>query len=224
MAYGDNQRRVQWALPSPSRFFTPGVVTLLVLLVAGYIVASFVPPLAGAFVLSPTRVLHGQVWRLVTYPFINGCVSSLIMGMIGVLLIGSAIEREWRARSFLLLWLVVGVVCGLLWVAIGSIVSAFTGNEYVGAGTAACVYGLLGAFGLIYRRRRAMFLIGTFEMQYFVLILLAIGVIVSLRTPMNLIWITGAGVAYLYIKLLWRIRSGRSKKAAKEVGRFVEID
>jgi len=224
MDYGDKQVQVELAYSRPSQYFTPGVILLLVLMVVGLVLSYYAHEWTDAWlVLYPTDVLHGHVWKLVTYSFVN-CPLPMVLNGLVVVLCGSAIEREWRTRSFLLLWLVVGGVCGVVWTLVSLIISLFGGSEYAGVGSASCVYGIFGAFGLVFRRQRVLSFFFLFEAQYIVLILIGIGLIFAIPQPMTLIWVGGAGVAYLYIKLIWRIRSGWSRKRPKEAGRFAEID
>ena len=141
-----------------------------------------------------------------------------------VIFIGSAIEREWRSASFLLLMLTVSVVCGVIWL----LVNLAGGWNYLGLGTGACAYGLIAAFGLLFRRTRFFALFWTIEAQYLALILIAIGLIVGIARPISWIWVGGAGVAYLYVKLRLRMASPMSVKKASQAhrrhGDFVDLD
>ena len=88
-----------------------------------------------------------------------------------------------------------------------------------------CAYGLIGAFGLVFRKRRFLVLLWGMEAQYLALLLIGIGLVIGIAAPITWIWVGGAGVAYVYIKLLWRQRSGGgSRRSARHVSRFAEID
>ena len=83
--------------------------------------------------------------------------------------------------------------------------------------------------GLLFRGRRFFMFFATVEARYLVLILIAIGILMNIATPINLVWISGALVAYVYIKLRWRMASkGRviepSVKQGRPSGGFVDID
>jgi len=115
-----------------------------------------------------------------------------------VLFVGSAIEREWRTASFVLLWLVISVGCGLLWV----IVNLLTGNNFIGMGASGCTYGLIATMGLLFRGRRFFMFFVTVDSRYLVLILIAIGILMNIATPINLVWISGAlAVSYTHLTL-----------------------
>ncbi len=218
-------QQTQMAFPSPTKLFTPGVITILVLLIAGILLSTFVPGFTTDFLaVSARNVLHGRIWQLVTYPFVSGSPMNLIFSGLMVLFVGSTIEREWRTASLLLLWAVVSAVCGLLWV----IVNLVTGNNFIGMGASACTYGLITTMGLLFRGRRFFMFFATVESRYLVLILIAIGILMNIATPINLVWISGALVAYGYIKLRWSMAS-KSHRTIPSVEQsrsngFVDID
>ena len=220
----DNQQ-IQMAFPSPAKLFTPGVITILILLLAGLLFSIFAPGFTTAFLaLTPSSVLHGRIWQLVTYPFISGSPINLIFTGLMVLFVGSCIEREWKTSSFLLLWLVISAVTGLLWV----IVNFITGNNFVGIGASACSYGLIAAMGLLFRGRRFFVFFAAVEARILVLILIGAGILMNITAPMNLIWMTGALVSYGYIKLLWRMGRESSRDVSsvtrQRASGFVDID
>jgi membrane associated rhomboid family serine protease len=221
-----DMQEMRIVFPSPEKLLTPGVVTVLVLAIAGYVGWVLAPEaVVGALALNPRAVVHGRIWQLVTYPFVNGSYSLICNGLI-LLFIGSAIERQWRTASFLWLWLTVSVCCGIVWVLIGLLVGGSV--AMVGFGANACGYGLIGTMGLLFRRRRYFVFFATLEAQHIALGLIVIGVLVSLRFPMNLIWVAGALVAYVYVKLRWSLEARGPLSAAPRRsggrGKFVDID
>jgi len=221
--YGTGQTRITF--PSPTKLFTPGVTALIVLMIAGMLLSTFAPGFTSGFLaLTAQNVIRGRIWQLVTYPFVSGSPMNLVFSGLMVLFVGSTIEREWRTTSFLLLWLVISVGCGLLWV----IVNLLTGNNFVGMGASACTYGLLATIGLLFRGRRFFMFFATVESRHLVLILIAIGILMNIRSPINLVWISGALVAYVYIKLQWRM-APQSHGSVPSVGQrrsgnFVDVD
>ena len=135
---------------------------------------------------------------MLTYPFVTGSVRKLIFTCALVLFIGSFIERELHTVTFLIFWLVVSVICGLLWVA-GNLA---TGNNLADLGAVALAYGLVGAFALLFRRRRVQLLFWTVEAQYLALFFIAIGMLFG--TPHWTMWLwicsgTVSGVAVAHM-------------------------
>jgi membrane associated rhomboid family serine protease len=184
---------------------------------------SYVPEFTISYLaLSVGGLSQGRIWQLVTYPFIDSCSTTLVFNGLLVLFIGSSIEREWRTGAFILLWLIVSVVCGLIWVA----VSALLGRNFVGMGSASCAYGLIAVLGLLYRKKRFLTLFWAVEAQYIALGLVVIGIVLGIQQPITWIWVSGALVAYLYVKIRWRAASsGRNAPTGRYTpGSFVDID
>jgi membrane associated rhomboid family serine protease len=217
----DNQIQVQMGFPSPSRLFTPGVIILLVLMLVGFILRTFAGDFTDSVLaLNPPQVLRGHIWQLASYSLINDAMGLVFNGII-VLFIGSMIDREWRTRSFLVLWLVVVVLTGILWIAI----SVLFKQGMTGMGSQSGVYGLIAAMGLLQRRRPVL---GPLQAQHMALLLIGIGMILSISRPLNFIWIAGAGISWAYIQLLWRRGYRVTQTGPAPVGKrgegFIDLD
>ncbi len=221
MARQYTEERIELALPSPVKLFTPGVIGILCLMIAGYALLVHAPGFTvSSLALCPQKVLSGSLWQLISFSFINGGCG-LAFNAFTILFIGSSIEREWRTRSFLGLWLVTSVVCAVIWI----LASLVMGRELVGIGSDPAVYGIIATFGLIFRRRRFWFFLWTVEAQVLAWIFIGIGLVLRISTPVTWIWVGGALVAYVYIKILWRLRQGGpAKKTVSKSRGFVEID
>jgi membrane associated rhomboid family serine protease len=219
-----SMQEMRIVLPTPDKLLTRGVVIVLSLAVAGYIGLVLAPDaVMGALALNPRAVVHGRIWQLVTYPFVNP-PSSLIFNGLVILFIGSSIEREWRTASFLWLWLTVSVCCGILWV----LVSLIAGRSMVGLGASACGYGLIGTMGVLFRGRRYLLLFATLQAQHIAVGLVVIGIILGLSAPITLIWVAGALVACIYVKVRWSLGARAAMRPASRrsggKGQFVDID
>ena len=210
----DYEVRVQSLLPSPSKLFTPGVTGIIALMIAGFLLLIHARDFTlSHLALSPGACVPGTMWQLISYSLINGPGGLVLNGLI-VLFLGSNIEREWRTRSFVLLWLVISVVCGVLWLLANLIFDV----NYLGMSSGACSYGLIAVYGLIFRRRRFFALLASVEVQHLALILFAIGILLCAVAPMSLIWVAGAAVAFFYVKLRWRVAAGLRAIEARNRG------
>lgn len=219
-----HSQQTRMVFPSPAKLFTPGVIIILVLLIVGIFVSAFARYFAmDMLALNPESVLHGKLWQLVTYPFVNCSTMGVIISGLMTLMMGSAIERQWGTTSFLLLWLVVSSACGLLWVVINLI----TGNDFIGMGASGCTYGLIATMGMLYRGRK-VFVFVSVDIKIVIIIIMVIGVLLNITTPINLIWLLGALVAYGYIKLRWAMaaksRGHVSSKQQRRATGFIDID
>ena len=216
---------MKYELPTPSQLFTPVTTTLLVLCVVGFGLMTYVGEWATAWlVLDPHYMIRGRIWTLLTYPFMESCIWWLVTDCFILLLIGSAVEREWRSRSVVTLWLVVTVICGLLW----TLVCLVLGKRYFMGGPAPGCFGLIAAFGLLYQGRRFLWLLVTVEAQTFAWILIGIGCIFCIPVPINLLTVLGGPLAYGYMKLLWWWSAQEQDRAAGggdyRPSGFVDID
>ena len=60
------------------------------------------------------EVLNGQLWRLVTYPFVQSSPFELILSLIVLWLFGSWFEGRWGKRDFLKFFMLAAMGSGLL--------------------------------------------------------------------------------------------------------------
>ena len=221
----DKERNMQLALPSPKKLFTPAVTAIIVLMIVGYALSSYARDFAiNHLALSGTGVIHGKIWQLLTYPFIAGCGRNLVFNGILLLFVGSSIERQWRTGPFVVFLLVVSVTCALIWV----IISLVLARNYIGLGMSACGYGLIAAFGMLFYRRLVMTILWTVEAQYLSWFLIGVGIVLGIPQPITWIWVSGAAVAYVYIKLRQRENTGIAR-TRRSINRdrgndFVDID
>ena len=199
-----NEERIEIALPTPAKILTPGVVALLVLMVVGYIITVYAKDFAmGYLALDPRQVMGGMVWQLVTYNFVDGGMS-LVWSLILLLFMGSAIEREWSTKSFLTFWLTVAVACALVWMLVSWVMMLTMRQTLIGGMTASgASYGLIAVFGLVFRRRRFFYFFWTMEGQHIAILMIAIGLLTSIAQPLYLIWVAGALVGYVYVRIAW---------------------
>jgi membrane associated rhomboid family serine protease len=219
------QRQVQFNAPSPSKIFTPAVTVILVVMVGSFLFSALVnSSIINLLGLSRAGLKSMMVWQLATYSIVTNNPMQLVFNGLAVLFLGSTIERQWRTLSFVILWLVVSVTCGIIWILVNYMFGLDPNNIAVGA--TPCVYGMLGTFGLLFRGRRFFMMFATIEAKYLVYIMIAIGILMAVMRPLNLVWILGAPVAYLYTKMMWKMRG---RMAASEIqntekSRFVDLD
>jgi membrane associated rhomboid family serine protease len=92
-------------------------------------------PFTEALVLNVDAVLHGQVWRLLTYAFLHdpgvglnpgGFYWHIIFNMLFLYWFGRDVEEMYGPREFLAFYLVAAVLGGVAFVAAGAV----TGSQY----------------------------------------------------------------------------------------------
>jgi membrane associated rhomboid family serine protease len=219
------QNRSQLVIVGPLHdVFTPAVVGSGILIIATYVAFSFWPEqVVTAMSLQKHTISEGKIWQLVTYPLLNTCGWPLVINLAGILFIGSRLERSWNSGSWIMLWLIVSVMVGIFfWIA-----SLFIRNLIV-LGSAVPVYGLLGAYALVFRNNPSLLFFGAMKSHHAAILLIIAGALLSLSQPVMLIGVSGAGVAYVYTRIRWHIanRAGgkRFTSQARRPGAFVDVD
>lgn len=97
-----------------------------------------------------SEVQHGQWWRLLSATFLHGGIKHLIMNMVGLAFAGTAVERIYGRRQYLLLYMGSGLM--------GSAFSLhFSAQLSVSVGASGAVFGIAGAYLMsILRHRRKL--------------------------------------------------------------------
>lgn len=165
------------------------------------------------FALDANKVLHGQVWRLLTYIFCHFRDSpfNLVMNMVALWYLGSVLERMYGSRELLWFYLVAGVVCGLIFVAFELKIDL----PVPLMGSSSCVMALFCLYATHFPRQEILFC-WIVPMQ--IRVLLLIFVALDLYTILNAyaghtawetvaytseIW--GVAFGYLYRRNNWRL-------------------
>jgi len=87
--------------------------------------------LARFLVLHPDAVLHGQVWRLATWPFFEFDALGLIFGVLALLIFGRDLADAWGPRRYLVTCVTLAAVTGALTTAIGFLAPPVRGAGYI---------------------------------------------------------------------------------------------
>jgi membrane associated rhomboid family serine protease len=147
--------------------FPPGVKLILILTVGVFVLEiacqalrlPLSPFALGA--LSAWDLIHGQVWRLITYMFLHGGTTHLLVNMFILWMLGMHLERQLGTRSFLTLYFAAGVLGGLCEAAFNAVMFGLYSDERFlllpTVGASAGVMGVLMAFACL--NPRAEFLI-----------------------------------------------------------------
>ena len=87
----------------------------------------------------------GQVYRLITYAFLHGSISHLLINMYSLMIVGNQIESRFGKVKFLIIYFISAIVGGLLSAGV---------NTSISVGASGAIFGLMGAllyFCLSYR-------------------------------------------------------------------------
>lgn len=139
--------------------------------------------------LTPSAVLHGMLWQLLTYGFLHFGFGHFFWNMFGLWMFGSAIEGGWGTKRFMELYL-----AGILGAGIFSVLLSFAGpfaSDIPTIGASGGLYAVLMAFGIVYAENEIIMFPFPFRLKakYFVAILIFVTIVFSLQG--------GGGVAHL---------------------------
>jgi membrane associated rhomboid family serine protease len=220
--------------------WTPAIKAIIIANAAAFVVTYFAPALQVPFWLTPQDVVHGQVWRLVTYMFLHAGPFHLLFNMLFLWMFGVELERTWGTRYFLRYYFITGVAAAVTTIVV-SFVPLFGLHQLYftqTVGASGAVVAVLLAYGL-YFPHREIFVYGIFPVKakYLLLIFGAM----SLFSGGNVAhWthIGGALAGYVYLKggrihllsevkyryLKWRINRMRRKFDVYSGGRADDVD
>ena len=111
--------RLRWAGPPGWRRIPPVTRALLILVPAGYLLTLAWPPASLWLALLPGPPFVWQLWRLVTYPFVNTSITGVLFTLLMIWSLGSEIEPRWGSRRFMAFLGLATVVAGLLGLVAG---------------------------------------------------------------------------------------------------------
>lgn len=94
---------------------------------------------------------YKMYWQFFTYMFVHSDFTHLLFNMLGLFFFGLSVERSLGSKEFLLIYLVSGVLCGL----ISYVAYLFSGAYMVFLmGASGAIYSMLLAYAVIFPRNR----------------------------------------------------------------------
>jgi membrane associated rhomboid family serine protease len=138
--------------------------TLLIINLAVFLVQMLAPrsfALDDYFGLSYAGLRRGYLWQLLTFQFLHGGLLHIALNSLGIFTFGLAVEQFLGAKRFLQLYLVSGVVGGLVHVAGSLVLPQHFGVIVQGGyafyvpvvGASAGLFGLIAAFATMFPER-----------------------------------------------------------------------
>lgn len=106
------------------------MVNALVLIICAVFSVTYLPRLSNnesisdiyfytyAYGVLRDTIFQGEVWRLITYQFLHGGISHLVMNVVGLVWFGRYVENIYGSMRFLLIFLLSGVLSGVLQMAL----------------------------------------------------------------------------------------------------------
>jgi len=129
------------------------VINVIVFIVQNILDYDGTVPIYSWLALSVDGLRHGYVWQLITFQFLhaplsNGGIFHLLGNLFTIYIFGRAVEDAIGKASFVKMYLLSGVIGGLLQMAGGLILPIRFGSSVVGASAGA--FGLVAAFATLF--------------------------------------------------------------------------
>ncbi|HZR29549.1 MAG TPA: rhomboid family intramembrane serine protease [Terriglobales bacterium] len=156
--------------------------------------------------LIPQQVLHGEVWRIVTYCFLHQGFLYLFFSMLQLWMFGAQLEQTWGWKRFAKFYFICVIGAALAAMALSYLKLLGLSPTSPIAGSAGGVFGVLMAFGILFADTEIfMFPFPvTIKAKYMVGILVVITVILAMNEAGgigNVAQLGGLLTGFLYIKL-----------------------
>ena len=123
-----------------------GIITLAVSVMVAVLGDTGVA-LARLVMFSPDDLFHGKVWQIATYTFLNPDPFGLLFALLGLWLLGSALEQAWGTRRFLWFYFLTGALGALATAVIALLSAKVRVHGYFGNWSS--LEGLIAAFAVL---------------------------------------------------------------------------
>jgi membrane associated rhomboid family serine protease len=158
--------------------------------------------------LAPELVLtRGWIWQIVTYMFLHADVVHLLLNMLTLWMFGTELERLWGTRAFLKYYFLCGIGAGICTILVALLPFDFAANVYLRptVGASGAIYGLLLAYGVIFKDRPIyMWFLFPVPAKWFVIITGALVLWSSITDPTggtaHMAHLGGMIFGYVYLK------------------------
>ena len=136
---------------STLRALAPAVFALIVINVAIYVAQKGFPVITERFASIPTRIDHGQWWRLITPMFLHSpfLIWHIVFNMMALFIYGPHVEQAFGTRRFIAMYLITGFVAG-------AVSYTFGPCRVLGLGASGAIFGIIGVLLVyLFKRRKS---------------------------------------------------------------------
>jgi membrane associated rhomboid family serine protease len=153
------------------------IAIFFVLLILGMAAPQLAGLLSAHLALSPARVMHGEIWQLVTYSFLHGGLVGTALELLSLWFLGSFLEQDrgshWMGQLYFVSVIGTGVAAVLITLAMSRTLFPLAGVGIIGSFGG--IFGLLIAFGVLYGEMQfLMFFLFSIKAKYLVAIYILI--------------------------------------------------
>jgi membrane associated rhomboid family serine protease len=187
---------------------TPAIKALIYANVGIFIAQQIFPEITTYGGLLPLAVLrYGWIWQLVTYLFLHADPVHLLLNMLTLWMFGVELERLWGTQAFVRYYFVCGIGAALSTLVVSLLPFDFAMLVYnvPTVGASGAIYGLLLAYGVIFKDRPIlMWFLFPVPARWFVIITGALVLWSSITDPTggtaHLAHLGGMLFGYVYLK------------------------
>jgi membrane associated rhomboid family serine protease len=111
-----------------------------------------------------------EPWQLVTFAFLHGSTTHLLLNMLGLFSFGGEVERTLGTRRYLTLYFAAVLSAALVQLAVVS--WNVSGSPHATVGASGGVFGVLLAFGVLFPRRMVLLIFPPIPMRAWLLVTL----------------------------------------------------
>jgi rhomboid family protein len=187
---------------------TPAIKALIWTNVIVFIGEWIFPEIVRFFGLAPAAVFgSGWIWQIVTYLFLHADPLHLLINMLTLWMFGVELERLWGTQAFVRYYFITGIGAGVSTLVVSLLPYDFAIKMYYATtvGASAAIYGLLLAYGVVFRDRPIyMWFLFPVPARWFVIITGALVLWASITDPTggtaHLAHLGGMLFGYVYLK------------------------
>jgi membrane associated rhomboid family serine protease len=196
---------------SPYQFQAPPLSKLnkiiLMTTVACFLISSILNAIGASSLinflgLSANGLFHGLVFQLLTYPFIETNLMSVLFNSLVVWFIGSELEAKWGVKIYIRFLLMIVTVVGLIYSLI-NLIFFFGTPAYFGPlhGLSGINFALLIAYSLLYPDRQMLLIVFPVKARTFCWILAGIEAYMAILGNFRASWahLLAMGLSFLII-------------------------
>ncbi len=139
--------------PASGHYWSMTVALIVLNVIAFFVQAAMGQTVSGRrfiatyFALSPEGLASGYIWQLITFQFLHGGLGHLLINQLIIYMFGRAVEQRLGRVTFVKLYLLSGLVGGLVQVVGAFFAPAALGGSLVGASAGAS--GLIVAYAML---------------------------------------------------------------------------
>jgi membrane associated rhomboid family serine protease len=186
------------------RLVLANVAVFFTIAVLQWIAPAFANALLSSLILKPVAVLHGEIWQLATYSFVQLGLMDILFGMLTLWFCGSMLEGAYGSRWLAELYFTSAIGGALLASAISFTRILTLHPGAIGFGAWGGIFGMMMAIAMRFGDQEfLLFFVVRIRAKYMVAIYILIAVAILLKDANSfgaLLQLSGALFGYLYVR------------------------